>query len=131
MDQRLRDFFDRQLETVLYGLPKHVLQLLDEVPLHVEDYPPPELLTELGLEHRDELCGLHYGIPLTERSVMHSGNHSNVVTIYREGIFRISEDRHGQLDLNELRRQIRITVLHELAHYHGIGEEELRELGYG
>jgi len=131
VDQRLRDFFDKQLETVLYDLPERILRLLDEVPLHVEDYPAPELLEELGVEYRDELCGLHTGIPLTERSVMHSGIPGNVVTVYREGIFRLAENERGELDLNELRRQIRITVLHELAHYHGIGEEELRELGYG
>jgi predicted Zn-dependent protease with MMP-like domain len=42
----------------------------------------------------------------------------------------MAKDRHGRIDEQELRRQIRITVLHELGHYHGLDERELRELGY-
>jgi predicted Zn-dependent protease with MMP-like domain len=53
------------------------------------------------------------------------------VTIYREGILLASEDDHGNLSEPELLRQIRITVLHELGHYHGLDEEELESLGYG
>ncbi len=131
MDERLRDFFDHEVEQVLYDLPEWVIRLLDEAPLHVEDHPPPDLLKSLGIEHRDELCGLYTGIPITERSVALSGNLPDVVTIYREGVMRLAENQYGQLDHQELRRQIRITLLHEIGHLHGIGEEELRELGYG
>ena len=131
MDQRLRDFFDRELERVLHAMPQRVVQLLDEVPLHVEDYPADEVLQSLDVADREDLCGLYTGIPLTHRHIQLSGNLPDVVTIYREGVMRLASNKQGHLDQQELRRQIRITLLHELAHHHGIDEDELRELGYG
>ena len=62
---------------------------------------------------------------------MHSGILPDVVTIYREGILSAAADRRGRISGDRLRQQIRITILHELAHHHGLTEEELRKLGYG
>jgi predicted Zn-dependent protease with MMP-like domain len=63
--------------------------------------------------------------------VTHSGNLPDVVTIYREGIMSAAADRHGRINTKRLREEIRITILHELGHYHGLTEEQLAELGYG
>lgn len=130
MDAATRDYFDRQLEIVLEQLPPQVHQLLDEVPMYVEDYPSPDVMRTLGVWHRAQVCGLYTGIPLTDRSVQHSGVLSDVVQIYREGILSLASDRRGRVDEDELRRQIRITILHELGHHHGMTEEDLEELGY-
>ena len=130
MNARLRDFFDGELDVVLAGLPQRVHDLLDEVPMHVEDYPSSEILESMGVG-RDELCGLYSGVPLGDRSVWHAARLPDVVTIYREGILHASSGADGHLSQRELRRQIRITVLHELGHHHGLDEEELAELGYG
>jgi predicted Zn-dependent protease with MMP-like domain len=77
-----------------------------------------------------DLCGLYTGIPITERSVEHSGTLPDVVTIYREGILDAARDRYGRVRGERLRREIRITLLHEIGHHHGLDEDELRELGY-
>jgi predicted Zn-dependent protease with MMP-like domain len=130
MNPRTRRRFDEQLEWVLERLPPLVHQLLEKVPLHVEDYPPASLLAELGIEHRDELCGLFTGIALSEQSVGHSGMLPDVVTIYREGIMAAAMDRRGRVNATRLRREIRTTILHELAHYHGFSDEDLERLGY-
>jgi predicted Zn-dependent protease with MMP-like domain len=53
------------------------------------------------------------------------------VTIYREGILALVEDEQGRITTKAVREEIRKTILHELAHYHGIDEDELWELGYG
>jgi predicted Zn-dependent protease with MMP-like domain len=82
------------------------------------------------VRHRSQLCGLYTGVPLTQRHVDLSGVLSDAIYIYREGIFSMAQDRHGHFAEPELRRQIRITVLHELGHYHGLDERELRQLGY-
>jgi predicted Zn-dependent protease with MMP-like domain len=111
-------------------MPPLVHQLLEQVPLHVEDHPPPKVLREHGVRFRDELCGRYTGIPLTQKSVEHSGALPDVVTIYREGILTAAADRWGQVSPQRLRKQIRITILHELGHHHGLSEEDLRELGY-
>jgi predicted Zn-dependent protease with MMP-like domain len=128
-----RQRFDELLEQVLAELPESVTRLLDEVPLMVEDYPSQKVVEDMGLAHRDELCGLYSGIPLIERSVEQSGQLSDCVTIYREGILRVAreEDPARRIRKENVRRQIRITILHELGHHHGLDEEELDELGYG
>jgi predicted Zn-dependent protease with MMP-like domain len=134
VDQKLRDFFDLRLERVLADLPEWLIELLDEVPLHVEDHPSKETLARLGIAQRGNLCGLHTGVPLVQRKVL--GDRSgwedpNTITIYREGILHLASRRTGHLSERELLRQIRITVLHEMGHYHGLDEDDLSELGYG
>lgn len=116
---------------MLDELPDYVHQLIEQVPLHVEDYPSQEVMLSTGVRRRDQLCGLFTGIPITEHSILHSGNLPNVVTIYREGILAATRSNYGRITDDALFEEIRITVLHELAHHHGLDEDELHELGYG
>jgi predicted Zn-dependent protease with MMP-like domain len=122
--------FDAELDRVLADLPPQIHELIERVPLHVEDYPAEEVMDRLGVEYIDDLCGLYTGIPLTQRSITHSGNLPDVVTIYREGILSQAADAKGRIRLDRLRRQIRITILHELGHHHGLSEADLRAMGY-
>jgi predicted Zn-dependent protease with MMP-like domain len=131
LNPRTRRRFDDLLEQVLAELPPLVHELIDRVPLHVEDYPSADVLARTGARRRDQLCGLFTGIPITDRSIQHSGTLPDVVTIYREGILALARDAYGPVRAERLKREIRITILHELAHYHGLDEDELRELGYG
>ena len=130
MDAKRRRYFDQQLEAVLAAVPQQVRDLLDQVPLYVEDHPSKRMMRQLQVRHRDQLCGLYTGIPLTERSINHSGVLSDAIYLFREGVWASAMDEAGDVDQQELHRQIRITVLHELAHHHGLDEDELRELGY-
>ena len=130
MDAHTRRLFDKQLERVLAEMPPLVIELLEKVPLYVEDYPSADVMKEMGLEYRDELCGLYTGIPINEQSITHSGQMPDVVTIFREGIWSEAADDQGRVSPKQLRHDIRITILHELAHHHGLTEEELEELGY-
>ncbi len=131
MNTHERERFDDLLEEVLDELPPIVHELIEKVPLHVEDYPSRQMMAELGVRHREQLCGLYTGVPITERSVRHSGTLPDVVTVYREGILNAAADSWGSVRTERLSDEIRITILHELAHFHGLDEDELRELGYG
>lgn len=131
MNHELRNTFDAELEAVLAELPPRIHELIDEVPLVVEDYPSPEVLRRTRVRHRSQLCGLYTGIPLTRRSINDSGIPSDVIHIYREGILSQAIRRDGSVSLARLRKQIRITILHEYGHHHGLTERDLRELGYG
>ncbi len=131
MKQELRDYFDRHLDAVMEKMPLRVHELLAEVPMYIEDHPEESLLRKMGYRQRDHLCGLYTGIPLTQKSVMQSGVLSDVIHLYREGILRMATERGGRIDERELRKQIRITVLHDLGHYHGLDEDELQELASG
>jgi predicted Zn-dependent protease with MMP-like domain len=123
--------FDEHFDWVLERLPPLVHELIERVPLHVEDYPSDDVMDRTGAEYIDDLCGLYTGIPIGEKSVTQSGTLPDVVTIYREGILTAAADRRGRIAARRLREQIRITILHELAHHHGLTEDDLRKLGYG
>jgi predicted Zn-dependent protease with MMP-like domain len=131
MNLELRQIFDAELEKVLADIPARIHELMDEIPLVVEDYPSPAVLRRMRVRHRSHLCGLYTGIPLNKRSINDFGVPSDVIHIYREGILAQATRRDGTISIPRLQKQIRITILHEYGHHHGLTERELREMGYG
>lgn len=122
-----RTHFDRILEEVLLELSEEVHELLEEAPIIVEDEPSAEILRDFGIEARrgeGDLCGLHSGVPLDERSFFDGSAAPTAIYLFRGPILRLAESEE------DLARQIRITLLHEVGHYFGFSEEKLRELGY-
>ena len=105
--------FEDHVRAALDELPPHLAAALENVAVVVED------------ENRDDpdLLGLYHGVPLTERGDM-AGMPPDTISIYR---LPLEESFPDPADLQE---EIRITVLHELAHYFGIDEDRLTELGY-
>lgn len=130
MKPDLRRRFDRLLDEVIAELPVHLRRLLEEVPLVVDDLPSRDLATELGVTDPRTLCGLYTGIPLTERSVWQSGVLPDRLRIFRRGIVDSASGPRGRLTDENLKRQIRITVLHEMGHHFGLDEGDLLKLGY-
>jgi predicted Zn-dependent protease with MMP-like domain len=134
-----RERFDRLFEEELDALPESIRDLLDQAPVVLEDRPSRRLLEEMGLDPElDDLCGLHSGVPLTERSVNDSGVMPDVIHLFREGIvdeaggWEEDEDEEGAFGGEEaVRREIRITLLHEIGHHFGLDEDDLERLGYG
>ena len=131
MKPELRKLFDDQLEQVLPELPQQVRDFMNDVPLVVEDYPSREVMRRTRVRHRSHLCGLYTGIPLIKRSVDHWGVPSDVIHIYRLGILSQARKRGGDIEVADLRSEIRRTILHEYGHHVGLSERDLRGLGYG
>jgi len=130
MNARDRARFDRLLDDVIDSLPDAILDLLDEAPLIVEDQPSAAMLREMGAESADDLCGLHTGVMLTERSVEHSGVLPTQIHIFRLGIVAQAGGWGGADADGRVREEIRITVLHEIGHHFGLEEEDLDSLGF-
>jgi len=122
--------FDAALEQVIRELPDELLKRLREVPVVADDYPPETLMARLGISSPELLRGLHTGVPLTRRSVQHSGILPTTITVYRLGICAAAVDQTGQLRQSVLHREIRKTVLHEFGHYFGLSEDEIRNYGF-
>jgi len=137
MTRSERERFDRLFEEVLDALPPGIHKLIEEVPIVLEDRPSRQLLRELGIEDDDEiLCGVHTGVPLTDRSVERP-DASDVVQIFREGVIDMAGGWEEGVDdegpfggVERIREEIRITILHELGHHFGLDEEDLDQLGY-
>jgi predicted Zn-dependent protease with MMP-like domain len=127
----IRRFFDQQLELVLRELPAEVLAVLDEIPLLVEDHPSKEVLRNAGHNDPNSLCGLYSGVPLTQPQWRGETRMPDQIYLYRQGILRMAISRTGELKADRLREEIRITIMHEVGHHHGLDEDNLDELGYG
>lgn len=130
MDDELRAYFDEQMDRVVEQLPPRLRELLEQVPLYVEDYPSKRIRAEMGVRRRDELQGLYSGVALPDRSLDQPASLSEVIYLFREGILAMCT-RRGTINEGILREQIRITLLHELGHHFGLDEQDLEELGYG
>ena len=133
MDADLRQYFDQHLDEVVQAMPEQVHRLLDEVTMYVEDHPSREVMHRLRMSccqpavrpvHRHSLGKSQCG---TFRNLVGCRTH-----LSRRNPVALATDRRGHVDEQELRRQIRLTVLHELGHYHGMereGAAQVRVLG--
>jgi predicted Zn-dependent protease with MMP-like domain len=110
-----RPEFEELVADALDGIPAELSRLMSNVAIFVEDEPPPE---------DPELLGLYEGVPLTERGQWYGGVLPDRITIYRLPILRICED------YDEAVEEVRITVVHEIAHHFGIDDDRLHQLGY-
>ena len=116
------DFY-KLVERALEGLPPELSRLLDNVAIVVDDWP--DYSTPLVADDpEDTLYGLYEGVPLTERGWGYSGVLPDKITIFRGPLERDFEP-------DELEEQVRITVVHEIAHYFGFDEDRLEDLGWG
>jgi predicted Zn-dependent protease with MMP-like domain len=105
--------FEDHVRAALDELPRQIAAALENVAVVVEDENPDD----------PDLLGLYHGVPLTERGDV-AGMPPDTISIYRLPLEESSPDP------DDLREEIRITVLHELAHYFGLDEDRLAELGY-
>ncbi len=107
--------FEVLVGEALDQIPDDLGRLMQNVVVLVEDRSPPGR----------NLLGLYYGVPLTERGTTYAGMLPDTITIYRLPILRMCRTREDVID------QVRITVVHEVAHHFGISDDRLDELGYG
>ena len=111
------------MERALEGLPSELSALLDNVAIIVEDWP--DYSTPLAAEHSgDVLYGLYEGVPLTERSAGYHGVLPDKITIFQGPLER-------DFAPEDLEEQVRVTVVHEIAHHFGFDEDRIEELGWG
>ncbi len=105
--------FEEMVASALDGLPEEFGRLMRNVAVTVEHEPgPPGLL------------GLYTGVPLTSRTTQYAGVLPDLITIYRLAICAECDTEEQVAD------EVRRTVVHEVAHHFGIGDERLRELGW-
>ena len=115
----------KEVGRVIDRLPRSFRERLLNVEFVVEERPSFKLLRAEGLDPRhDTLYGIYQGIPLPDRSSLDPPLLPDKITIFAEPLLEDFPDPE------ELREEIRLTVLHEIAHYFGMDEEEIEDLGY-
>jgi predicted Zn-dependent protease with MMP-like domain len=110
-----REEFEELVGQALDTIPPGLTRLMKNVVIMVEDDPPPQA----GV-----LLGLYEGVPLTERGGTYAGFLPDRITIFRRPLLAVCESRA------DLMREVRVTVVHEIAHHFGIDDERLHELGW-
>ena len=109
--------FDAIVEEALDEVPGELMAMLDNVAFFVEPEPPAD---------DPDLLGVYEGTPLTERGGWwEAGSMPDRILLFRGPLTRMCDD------VEDLREEITITVVHEIAHHFGIREETLHELGWG
>nr|WP_308249463.1 metallopeptidase family protein [Nocardioides jiangsuensis] len=115
MIEMSRERFEELVSDALDEVPDELAALVDNVVVLVEDDAPAE---------DPDLLGLYDGTPLTERDTHYAGVMPDRITIYRNPTLRFCEDEDHVVE------EVRITVVHEIAHHFGIDDDRLHELGY-
>ena len=105
--------FDERVDVVLRSLPAELREAIRNVEITVEEEHPDD----------PDLFGLYEGVPLTERGDW-AGSLPDRIRIFRRPLAESFPDPAA------LEAEIRVTVLHEVAHYFGIDEDRLEDLGY-
>ena len=116
--------FEEAVERAIAMIPVVFRDHLGNIAIVVEDQPSRELLAEMDIPPDETLFGVFTGVPLPERSITEPPLYPDEIVIFREPLMGACRS------LKELEEEIAITVIHEVAHYMGLSEERLEELGY-
>lgn len=107
--------FDKLVENAIDQIPDELFELMNNCFITVEDLPE---------DGDTEIFGLYDGIALTERDTFYSGVLPDRIVIYRNNILDACENEEEVVD------EVCITVVHEVAHFFGIDDDRLDELGW-
>ena len=112
--------FEMLVEEAIAGLPKKFKDLLENVAVIVEDSPPPPRRRSSAAG--GTLLGLYHGVPLQHRGPYYGNVPPDVIIIFKQPIEAISSSDE------EVRNRVREVVLHEIGHYFGMSEKDLRDI---
>jgi predicted Zn-dependent protease with MMP-like domain len=116
-----REDFVKVTEETLDSLPEEFRIRIQNVAILVEDFPPNQSRPRLGQQRR-LLLGIFHGVPATKRSVFNLPTGPDHIVLYQKNIEAVCSSEA------EVRHQIRQTLIHELGHYFGMTEEQLRDV---
>ncbi len=121
-----REEFERVAQEVFDSLPERFHSKIENVHIVVEDVPSTDIAVRQGFHPGGLLLGLYEGVPLNRRGV-HYGMYPIVpdkITLFKRNIELVSRS------IDEVRKTIRDTLIHEIGHYFGMTEGEIRAAGY-
>ncbi|MDD5634265.1 MAG: metallopeptidase family protein [Candidatus Omnitrophica bacterium] len=118
-----RDEFESLVTEALEDLPKVFKDSLDNVDVVIEDEPTQEAMKAVGVSGRKMVLGLYQGVPLVRRCHYYGMVLPDKITIFKKNVERMCRKREDIVVV------VTHTVQHELAHYFGITDQRLRDLG--
>jgi predicted Zn-dependent protease with MMP-like domain len=116
-----REDFVNVAKEALDSLPEEFRSRIQNVAILVEDFPPNQSTPQPGQRKR-LLLGIFHGVPATKRSVFNLPTGPDHIVLYQKNIEAVCSSEA------EVRHQIRQSLIHELGHYFGMTEEQLRDV---
>lgn len=118
------EHFGELVEEALDSLPPEIARAMNNVEVTIAAWPTVQQLHSAGIDpRRGTLFGLYQGVPLTHRTQGYNLVPPDRITIFQGPITAVHRTDEA------IRRQVRQTVIHEIAHHFGIDDDRLRELG--
>jgi predicted Zn-dependent protease with MMP-like domain len=116
--------FQHYIEKALESIPETFRDKMDNIAFIVEPYPSDNDLERLGIKSRRQLLGLYSGIPYTHRDTGYMGSLPDRIILFQKNIESLCRTER------DLVEKIREVIIHEVAHYFGMNDEEIRQAGY-
>jgi predicted Zn-dependent protease with MMP-like domain len=117
-----REAFEKLVEAAMESLPSKFKKLIHNVAVIVEDYPAAETRRRVGAPAKSHILGLYHGVPFQHRGPFYGNLPPDVIIIYQKPIEDICSTEE------EIQEQVQDTVIHEVGHYFGFSDRELREI---
>lgn len=119
-----RDEFQKMVEDAMESIPDLFKDKIANLVFLVEDYPSDSDLERLKLRDKFSLLGLYSGVPYTQRNTWYYGVTPDRIILFKKNI------EYQCNDEDQLRLKIFEVLVHEIAHYFGMNEREIREAGF-
>jgi predicted Zn-dependent protease with MMP-like domain len=116
-----REHFVKVVEEALDSLPHEFRSRIRNVAVLVEDMPPNQPSPQSGQQRR-LLLGVFHGVPTTKKSIFDLPSGPDHIVLYQKNIEAVCSSEA------EVRKQIHLTVIHELGHYFGLDEDQLKDV---
>ena len=117
-----KEKFEKLVEEALKQVPKKFKKYIDNLAVIIEDVPPVEVYDRTGTSRSHSILGVYCGVPLKHRGPYYGNIPPDVITIYQEPIVNLCTSEE------EIKQKVREVVLHEIGHYFGMSEKQLREI---
>ena len=114
--------FEKLVDEAMASLPGKFRDLIRNVAVLIEDFPSRETRLDMGIPSRYDLLGLYHGVPFTKRDAGFGNAPPDVILLFQKAI-----ESHCLTD-EEVRDCVRETVIHEVGHYFGFDDDELRRI---
>lgn len=114
--------FEQLVDAALESLPQAFKQRLENITVIVEDKPSQDVLRRMGIPPGHVIFGLYHGVPYTRRGPFYGNIPPDVIVIYQEPIVRFSTTEE------DIKQKVQDVVLHEVGHYFGLDEKDLRKI---
>jgi predicted Zn-dependent protease with MMP-like domain len=117
-----KEEFERLVEEALARLPKKFKKYIDNLAVIVEEGPSRELYERTGSSPFSILLGHYHGVPFKHRGPFYGNIAPDVIVVYQKPIESICSTDE------EIRKKVREVIFHEIGHYFGLSDPELREI---